>query len=306
MKAMKKQSAPARSNETVFEAKFNLEAYMERTKRNHYWIGGQPNQMRLRDLKVGVAGLGGMGSHIAEHLARLGVGHLRIADPDTIEATNLNRQAIAHRSTIGMTKVAAAIRELRDVAEDFELRAFPEGITEENAARFVEGCDLIVDEIDVYPLRAHVLLHREARKRGIPVYSAYSVGLGIHFYKFHGDDYTFEDFLGVPPEQWDKPTAAFLIDRFGPMPSYLEGKGTAGFQREIESGGTPIFGPSTLLGHSAVVMRLLVDLFGDSLRNAWSAGEALKRTPVMPTLLILDLGELSLKETTLKKRARNG
>jgi molybdopterin/thiamine biosynthesis adenylyltransferase len=62
----------------------NLDAYLERTKRNLFWTGGTEGQLRLRKLKIAVAGLGGMGSNIAEILVRLGVGHLKISDPDTI------------------------------------------------------------------------------------------------------------------------------------------------------------------------------------------------------------------------------
>src|SRR5579885_1466985 len=104
----------------VLKAEFNRKAYEERTCRNHFWIGGPEGQEAIRKLSIGVAGMGGMGANIANHLVRLGVGHLRIADPDTIEATNLNRQVIARKGSLGSLKVDAAIRDLRDIAEDFE------------------------------------------------------------------------------------------------------------------------------------------------------------------------------------------
>lgn len=290
-----------------FEADFIEKTYVNRTRRNHMWLGGVENQFRLRQLRVGVAGLGGMGSHIAEHLVRLGVGHLKIADPDTIEETNLNRQAIANRKTIGMTKVEASIAELRGIATDYKLEAYFEGITAENADEFVAGCDVIVNEIDVFPLEAHIHLHQAARRAGVPVYSALSVGMGMHFYKFSGDEYRFEDFLAAKREEYVRPSAQFLIDRFGyPLPSYLNAHSEDLFRREIETGGTPILGASTLLGHSAVVMRILVDQFGESLQKNWRLAKPITRTPVMPEFIKLDLGELSLQVARMPDRSRSG
>src|SRR4051812_44560583 len=96
-----------------YPACFDLEAYRKRTARNHYWIGGLKGQEIISNLSLGVAGLGGMGSNIAEHLVRLGVGHLRIADLDRIEVSNLNRQVIARRNNLGMSKVEAGVQDLR-------------------------------------------------------------------------------------------------------------------------------------------------------------------------------------------------
>lgn len=289
-----------------YSANYQEERYINRTRRNHFWIGGLENQRMLRDFRVGVAGLGGMGSHIAEHLVRLGVGGLKVADPDTIEETNLNRQAIANRNTIGMTKVDASIQELRGIAEDFELYAFPEGITEENADEFVSGCDVIVNEIDVFPLEAHVFLHRAARRAGVPVYSALSVGMGTHFYKFQGNEYKFEDFLAAGPEIYRNPSAEYLLELFAhPKPSYLNQRAENGFKAEIETGGTPILGASTLLGHSAVVMRILVDRFGKDIEKNWGLQKPMTKTPIMPNFLKLDLGELTLQIARMPDRTRS-
>jgi molybdopterin/thiamine biosynthesis adenylyltransferase len=279
-----------------YAACFNRDAYTERTARNHYWIGGSRGQEAIRGLALGVAGLGGMGSNIAQHLVRLGVGNLRIADPDRIEATNLNRQVIANQKSLGKTKVEAAIEDLRNIAEDYELVAYGQGVDEHMVEEFVSGCDAIVDEIDVYQLTTHVLLHRAARACRIPLYSAFAVGFGIHFYKFEGDDYTFEDLLGNRPEQWNKPTAEFILERFArPYPSYLTARRVAEVAGEISRGTTPIFGPTTLMGHSIVTIRMILDLLTTAGAVTPEGVQGQPRTPVMPEFLVLDLGDLSCK-----------
>lgn len=275
--------------------RFDPQRYQDRTCRNHFWIGGAQGQEELRKLRVGVAGLGGMGANIANHLVRLGIGHLRIADPDTIEATNLNRQVIARRESLGSGKVETAIRDLRGIAEDFDLIAYDQGITESMVEEFVDGCDAIVDEVDVYQLETHVTLHRAARARGLPLYSTYAVGFGIHFYKFHGEDFTFEDFLGGNPNQWAKPSPEFLLERIGkPYPTYIDAERGNAFADEIRSGSTPIFGPATLLGQALVTMRMVLDLLSARGIPFHALGGQVP-TPVMPEFVVLDPADLTLK-----------
>ena len=70
---------------------------------------------KLRQKTVAVFGLGGVGGNAVEALARSGVGHLILVDHDTVSITNINRQLLATRSTVGMSKVAAAAARVRDI-----------------------------------------------------------------------------------------------------------------------------------------------------------------------------------------------
>lgn len=269
--------------------------YLERTQRNHFWVGGEIGQKRVQRLRIAIAGLGGIGGSIAEALVRLGVGHLRIADLDQIDHSNINRQVIATRRTVGRNKADAMTDHLRSIADDYELVVYREGVHEAMAEEFVEGCDAIIDEIDVFALDRKLPLHRAARKRGIPVYTAYCVGLGIHFYKFQGDRYTIEDFLDVKSPEWKKPSGEFLLRKIGePFPGYLDEEAVGRFESAVDTGRAPIFGPATLLGHSLVTTRVLFDLLG---RNPNCSG--LVPTPVMPEFLALDAGELSFKKARM-------
>lgn len=281
----------------VFPAKNNQEsAYHERTCRNHFWLNSTEGQQKIRNMKIAVAGLGGMGSNIAETLVRLGVGHLRIADPDHIERSNINRQVIANQDTLKQGKARISATELRKIAEDFELVVYEQGVQEDMVDEFVSGCDAIVDEIDIFPLNKHVALHRAARKKNIPIYSAYVVGMGIHFYKFVGDKYKFEDFLENNENDWEKPTPNYLFKIFGsPMPDYLNQQDKKDYLNEIKKNGAPIFGPATLMGHSLVVTRLFLDLF----QHARGANN--HKTPVMPEFLVLDPREMSFTKEKVKR-----
>jgi molybdopterin/thiamine biosynthesis adenylyltransferase len=280
-----------------YAPKFDIDSYLERTKRNHHWLGGVEGQMALQNLRVGVAGLGGMGSNVAEMLVRLGVGHLKIADPDTIEFSNINRQVIANQKTVHQLKAEASANELRTVAEDFELVTYTDGITSDNAAEFVSDLDIVVDEIDVYPLAVHVELHRAARKLNLPIYSGYIIGMGSHIYKFHGDDYTIEDFLQHDQQNIESPTPEFLVDRYvNPPPSYMRSlPEKQKFISSMKSGGVPIFGASTYAAQSMVVIRLISDYLNLDQKMKT------QKTPVMPKFIKIDPLDLKTEICELKK-----
>jgi molybdopterin/thiamine biosynthesis adenylyltransferase len=270
---------------------FNEKAYNERTQRNHFWLGGLEGQSNLKNLKVGIAGLGGMGSNLAEIMVRLGVGHIKIADPDTIDFSNINRQVIANRNTVGVKKTRASASELRNIAEDYELVVYEDGITEANVEEFVSDLDLIIDEIDVFPLQAHVWLHQAARKKNLPLYSGYIIGMGTHVYKFQGSQYTFEDFMLNDKKQIEKPTLEFLVDRFiNPAPAYMNNPDTIeAFCDSAKKTSVPIFGATTYLSQSLIAVRII----SDQLQLHKKLGGA--PTPLMPQFISLDPLTLTLQ-----------
>jgi molybdopterin/thiamine biosynthesis adenylyltransferase len=276
----------------------NSQDYMERTKRNHFFVGGIEGQKHLKNLCVGVAGLGGMGSNVAEALVRMGVGKIKIADPDTIETSNIQRQVIATKHTVGQSKALAMRDKLLTLADDFELETYVDGITEQTVTSFVEGCDIIVDEVDVYPLHIHQILHHEANKYNLPIYSAFIVGTGIRFYKFQGSQFTFDDFVkDIPSARLSSPSAQDLVNLFVPPgANYLNESVMKDLFLELNSGRAPILGASALLGHSTVCIRLVMDF----LKNKMPDNPMLtniKVSPLMPHYLAIDLGTMEVKHS---------
>lgn len=258
-----------------------LNQYFTRTLRNHFWVGGKSGQLNIRKFRVGVAGLGGMGSNIAEIFCRLGVGAIKATDPDTIERTNLNRQVIAFEDTVGVKKATAAERELNRITKDIHFEIDTEGIQTNNVEKFVEGVDVIINEIDVFHIDKQILLIEAAHRRGIPVYTTVVVGLGIHLYKYDPKGtYTPRDFLEVIVKNGDVET---LIDRLGqPLPSYMQGPVLDKFAHELKQGDVPIFGASTFLGQSLLAIRVLYDFGFISVQTK------VPPTPSLPKFLVLD------------------
>lgn len=267
--------------------------YLERTKRNQFWTRGQQGQLNLRNLKVGVAGLGGMGSNIAEIFARLGVGHLRLADPDIIEVSNINRQVIANLNTLGSSKLEACASEISSIDPEIKLEKFPQGITGENAETFVSGLDVVINEIDVLHMDKQLHLLNAARKQGLAVYTTLVVGVGIHLYKYSPtSSFTAEDFLGSLLKDSSLDNLLKVLGH--PLPDYMQNQNLNEFKNEIETnGGIPIFGASTYLGQSLLAIRVLCDL--GFIRSSDTA----PKTPSLPEFLVLDPLTLEFKTAVI-------
>ncbi|NHZ45845.1 ThiF family adenylyltransferase, partial [Nitratidesulfovibrio liaohensis] len=104
-------------------------------------------QARLLRARVALVGLGGLGGHILEGLARMGVGQIRVADHDVFEATNLNRQLLATEAELGMPKADAAARRVAQVNPAVELDVWRDPLEGQGFARFYAGMDVAIDAL---------------------------------------------------------------------------------------------------------------------------------------------------------------
>lgn len=174
----------------------DAEYYCERTDRNIGWITSE-EQKALAGMTVGIAGCGGMGGLIASTFVRLGIGEIRIADCEEFDISNINRQFGATRSNVGVSKAFATARMIREISDDTILVVYPQGISEETAEHFLDGCDVVCDEIEFWAVGSRILLHQEARKRGISIFNCNTVGFGTRLFHFVSSGYTMEQCLGL-------------------------------------------------------------------------------------------------------------
>jgi adenylyltransferase/sulfurtransferase len=114
---------------------------------------GVAGQERLRQARVLVAGLGGLGAPVSLYLAAAGVGSLRLVDADTVQLSNLNRQLLYATDDIGRRKAPGAQDRSQRLNPTINIEAVDTTMTVENVADLVRGCDLIVDALDNYPTR---------------------------------------------------------------------------------------------------------------------------------------------------------
>ncbi|MBU2736049.1 molybdopterin biosynthesis protein MoeB [Acidithiobacillus caldus ATCC 51756] len=186
------------------EGVYSDEIYWQRVNRSQAWLGNSEKeqfiaQKAISESTVGVAGCGGIGGAIAMRLARLGVRHIKVADPDSFDWTNLNRQFGSSRETVGKNKAEVVGHLVHELAGDVTVEIFPGGITEKSAPEFVDGCDLILDQMDFYLLRERYALHQEFRKlrRAKATISAWCIGWGSSMLKYTYDSMPIEEYFGV-------------------------------------------------------------------------------------------------------------
>lgn len=114
---------------------------------------GADGQKRLADARVAIIGLGGLGAPVATYLAGAGVGTILLFDPDTVSASNLQRQVLYTEAEIGLPKATCAARRLAAQNSFVTLIPCTGGLTAENGMSLLRGCGLVVDCTDNYPAR---------------------------------------------------------------------------------------------------------------------------------------------------------
>lgn len=162
--------------------------------RNLGWVTNA-EQDYLRNKRIAVAGLGGVGGSHLLTLTRLGIGAFNISDLDTFETVNLNRQAGASASTLGRPKVDVLAEMATDINPDLNVRRFPGGINAGNVDEFLEGCDLYVDGIDFFAMDARRLLFDACARKAIPAITAAPLGMGAALLTFMPGCMTFEQYF---------------------------------------------------------------------------------------------------------------
>ncbi|MDX6286869.1 MAG: tRNA threonylcarbamoyladenosine dehydratase [Frankiales bacterium] len=155
-------------------------------------------QERLNSVKVAVAGAGGDGGLVAEHLARLGVQRFALADPESFEPENANRQNGCDVSTMGRNKAAVIGDIIQRINPAAEVEIYPRGIALDNIDEFVDGSALVVDETEYTQPQLALMIARAARPRKIPVVTGLNVGFGAMVTSFLPGHMTLEKYLGLP------------------------------------------------------------------------------------------------------------
>lgn len=145
---------------------------------------------KLTNSVVGIAGIGGIGSIATEMITRAGVGSVKLADPDTYDQTNLNRQLFATHSVLGKKKVNVAASRLRDINPEIKLDLFEDGVNLSNIESFCQKCDVIVCQPD--KPSAAIIIFKMARAMGIPVVSGSRPSFLSHRWAVCADVYDFK------------------------------------------------------------------------------------------------------------------
>ena len=130
---------------------------------------------KLKNARVAVFGLGGVGGYVVEALARSGVGHLVLVDHDTVSQSNINRQILALHSTIGLPKAEAARLRVLDINPEADVRAVTAFYCPDTADQFdFSGYDYVVDAIDT--VTGKLALIAASKEADVPILCCLGTG----------------------------------------------------------------------------------------------------------------------------------
>lgn len=161
----------------------------------------QQEQEQLRQSKVAIGGLGGVGGDHAIVCARLGIGSFHISDLDHYDIANFNRQAGACMATVGRAKAEVMEETLRGINPDAQIKNFTSGVTDDNLEDFLDGVDVYIDSLDIFALEIRRKVFRRCYEKGIPAITAAPMGMGTSMLVFRPGGMSFDDYFHIQDPQ---------------------------------------------------------------------------------------------------------
>ena len=184
--------------------------YEQAFSRNIGWLSPD-EQQSLRQKRVAIAGMGGVGGFHLLTLARLGVEKFNIADLDTFELANFNRQAGAGMSTLDRPKVEVLAEMARDINPECNLAIYPQGVNEANLQAFFQDVDLYIDGLDFFAFDARERVFAHCAQHGIPAVTVAPLGMSAALLNFMPGGMCFEDYFQVEGRPELEKAVRFLV-----------------------------------------------------------------------------------------------
>ena len=148
---------------------------------------GKENIEKLKNSKIAIFGLGGVGSFVLEGLVRAGVGSFILVDNDTVSETNLNRQLIATYNTIGRPKVEVAKERVLEINPEAKVETYQEFFMPDTKTKILDNSvSYIVDAVDIVTAKIELVLR--ANELNIPIISSMGTGNKLNPTKFEITD----------------------------------------------------------------------------------------------------------------------
>ena len=184
--------------------------YEKAFSRNIGWVT-EIEQLSLRDKRVAIAGLGGVGGLHFLTLARLGIGSFQIAEFDSYEIANFNRQVGATMESLGRPKLDVMREMALAINPTLTIGTFDQGIDESNIDAFLERVDLFIDGFDFFVLDIRARVFRRCRELGIPAITAAPIGFGVAYLLFTPEGMSFDDYFRLEGLSQEEQYINFLI-----------------------------------------------------------------------------------------------
>lgn len=175
-------------------------SFYEKAFSRNIGILSREEQKKLRDTKVSIVGMGGVGGFHLISLVRLGIGKFNIADMDTYELVNIQRQCGAFIDTLGQNKSEVMKKIALSINPHLEITSFNEGVSSENVSDFMADADVLIDGIDFFSIDNRRLIFKEARDKGIYAVTAGPLGYSSAMLIFSPEGMSFDKYFDINDE----------------------------------------------------------------------------------------------------------
>lgn len=170
----------------IEEAALEIDLLPVRYLRNRQTITTM-QQLHLFRSKVAIIGCGGLGGYAVEEMARLGIGHIKVIDPDVFVEHNLNRQILSSPGALGKPKVEAAVQRVKEINPAVTVVPVQKAFTTGNGTELLKGMNIGLDALDSIPTRLE--LAEICKKMNIPlVHGSIAGWYGQAAVQFPGED----------------------------------------------------------------------------------------------------------------------
>lgn len=186
--------------------------------RNIGWVT-KAEQEKLRNARIAIAGMGGVGGIHLLTLARLGIGKFHIADFDTFDQVNFNRQTGASMSTLGLEKVKVMAAQALDINPELDIKLFPQGVNDQNLDEFLTDVDVYVDGLDYFVFAAREAMYRACKRLQVPAVIAAPLGIGTAVVNILPEKMSFEEYFCLEGVSDQEKALRFLL---GLSPAMLQ------------------------------------------------------------------------------------
>ncbi|MDQ7072958.1 MAG: ThiF family adenylyltransferase [Gammaproteobacteria bacterium] len=141
----------------------DLDGFYNRAFSRNRGLINEEEQQKLKNTRVAIPGMGGMGGTYAATLARTGIGHYTVADFDEFDVHNINRQYGAMASTVGKPKASVMAEKVKDINPGADVQVFDVAIGADNVDAFLADVDVVIDALDIFAMDARRLIYRRAK-----------------------------------------------------------------------------------------------------------------------------------------------
>ena len=220
----------------------------------------EAEQQKLRNARIAIPGMGGMGGVHCAALARTGVGNFTIADFDDFDVHNINRQYGALQSTVGKDKAQVMRDVIHDINPSADVKVMNEAIDADNVDEFLKDVDVVVDALDVFAVQARRTIFDAARKKGIPTFTVAPTGLSAIMAVFSPDGMDLDTYTGIKDGMSETQMAMQFIAAIGGQGTHLKYMDLK--RIDPETGGAPSLGLACQLGAGITATEIVCYISG--------------------------------------------